>query len=90
MFADGTTVHVHFCPGDHQLSNSLRLDMYSVQNLTFQGSSNSSININPSVDITLVNIVISTLQSITLISSSSDIHSILILWTHKGLGVVQS
>ena len=51
VFTDGATIH--FCPGDHQLSNSLRLD--SVQNLTFQGSSNSNINIDPSANITLEN-----------------------------------
>lgn len=59
-FADDTTLQ--FCSGDHQLTNSLWLD--SVQNLTFQGSSDSSINIDPWVNITIencVNIIISSL-----------------------------
>ena len=60
IFADGATVQ--FCPGDHQLTSSFRLD--NVQNLTLQGSSDSSVRINPGVNITLencANIIISSL-----------------------------
>lgn len=49
IFVDGATMQ--FCPGDHHVTSSLRLD--NVQNLTVQGSTSTNINIHSWINIKL-------------------------------------
>ena len=76
VFVDGATVQ--FCPGDHHLTGSLRLD--NVQNLTLQGSPGSNLNIHPWVNITLENCINITISS--LIFNFAGDYSYFLIFTH--------
>ena len=76
LFVDDSTVQ--FCPGDHHLTSSLRLD--NVQNLILQGSPDSNINIHPWVNITLENCINITISSLTF-NFTGD-YSYFLIFTH--------